>query len=401
MLKNPAELKYFKEKEMKMYNFDEENNRRNSNSTKWNCKLNELPMWIADVDFKTCPDVIKAIKKRIQIGSFGYSDIPDEYFLEYKKWFKKYHNVNYEIEDMVYSSGVVASISSMVRKLTTPGEKVLVLSPVYNIFYNSIINNGRFVVTSNLIYNGFEYFIDFEDLENKMKDPQVSLMILCNPHNPVGKIFTKDELEKIAKCAKKHNVLIISDEIHCENITNGVKYTPFLSVSDDAREIGIACHSLSKAFNLAGLQSACVVSKNKLLRYKIWRGINTDEVGEPNFFACEATIAALKKGKKWLVELNNYIYENKKYFTEKVNNELDLIHVQLTDATYMLWIDCTKLKIDSNTLVKNLREKTGLILSSGSVFGENGDGFLRINLATAKKNVIDATNRFINFFKNF
>ena len=195
--------------------------------------------------------------------------------------------------------------------------------------------------------------------------------------------------------------MIISDEIHCENITNGVKYTPFLSVSDDAREIGIACHSLSKAFNLAGLQSACVVSKNKLLRYKIWRGINTDEVGEPNFFACEATIAALKKGKKWLVELNNYIYENKKYFTEKVNNELDLIHVQLTDATYMLWIDCTKLKIDSNTLVKNLREKTGLILSSGSVFGENGDGFLRINLATTKKNVIDATNRFINFFKNF
>ena len=401
MLKNPAELKYFKEKEMKMYNFDEENNRRNSNSTKWNCKLNELPMWIADMDFKTCPDVIKAIKKRIQIGSFGYSDIPDEYFLEYKKWFKKYHNVDYEIEDMVYSSGVVASISSMVRKLTTPGEKVLVLSPVYNIFYNSIINNGRFVVTSNLIYNNFEYYIDFEDLENKMKDPQVSLMILSNPHNPVGKIFTKDELEKIAKCAKKNNVLIISDEIHCENITNGVKYTPFLSVSDDAREIGIACHSLSKAFNLAGLQSACVVSKNKLLRYKIWRGINTDEVGEPNFFACEATIAALKKGKKWLVELNNYIYDNKKYFTEKVNNELDLIHVQLTDATYMLWIDCTKLKIDSNTLVKNLREKTGLILSSGSVFGENGDGFLRINLATTKKNVIDATNRFINFFKNF
>ena len=384
-----------------MYNFDEENDRRNSNSTKWNCKLNELPMWIADMDFKTCPDVIKAIKKRIQIGSFGYSDIPDEYFLEYKKWFKKYNNVDYEIEDMVYSSGVVASISSMVRKLTTPGEKVLVLSPVYNIFYNSIINNGRFVVTSNLIYNNFEYFIDFEDLENKMKDPQVSLMILCNPHNPVDKIFTKNELEKIAKCAQKHDVLIISDYIHCENITNGVKYTPFLSVSDDAREIGIACHSLSKAFNLAGLQNACVVSKNKLLRYKIWRGINTDEVGEPNFFACEATIAALKKGKKWLVELNNYIYDNKKYFTEKVNNELDLIHVQLTDATYMLWIDCTKLKIDSNTLVKNLREKTGLILSSGSVFGENGDGFLRINLATTKKNVIDATNRFINFFKNF
>lgn len=384
-----------------MYDFDSENNRRNTNSTKWDVKENELPMRIADMDFKTCPAVINAIKKRVNIGSFGYSDIPDEYFEAYKKWFKKYHHVNYEVEDMVFSTGVVAAISSMVRKLTTVGEKVLVLSPVYNIFYNSIINNGRFVETSDLIYENYKYSIDFDNLEQKLKDPQVSLMIFCNPHNPVGKCFNKNELIKVASLAKKYNVLVISDEVHCEIMTNGVEYTPFLSVSEEAREIGIACHSLSKCFNIAGLQNACIVTKNKNLRYKIWRGINTDEVGEPNFFACDATIAALNKGRKWLIELNDYIYSNKKYFVDRVNSELKNIHVELTDATYLLWIDCTKIQKDSDVLVQELRNETGLILSSGSFYGKNGNGFLRINLATTKKNVVDGTNRFIEYFKKY
>lgn len=382
-----------------MNKFDLVANRKNVNSLKWNVKDDELPMWVADMDFKTAEKITEVLNKRVEIGAYGYSEIPDDYFLAYKNWFKKYHGVDYEINEMVYSSGVVAAISSMVRKLTTVGEKVLVLSPVYNIFYNSILNNGRFVETSNLVYKDYKYYIDFNDLEIKMKDPQVTLMVLCNPHNPVGKIFSKEELIKIASIAYKHNVNIISDEIHCDVMTNGKKYVPFLSVSNEARKIGIACHSTSKAFNLAGLQSACIVSKNTNLRYKIWRGINTDEVGEPNFFAIEANIVALNECRDWLVDLNDYIYENKKVFISEVQKNIKNIHIELTDPTYLLWIDCTYYKMSSDELVSNLRKESKLILSSGSSYGKNGDGFLRINLATSRENILEGAKRFIQYFK--
>jgi len=179
---------------MNKYNFDEITNRYDSNSLKWDYTKDKLPMWVADMDFKTCPDVIKAINKKAKIGIYGYTVVPDEYFLSYAKWFKRRHHVNYKTEWMIYCNGVVASISSIVRKLTTPGENVLVMSPVYNIFYNSILNNGRKVVSSDLVYKNNDYLIDFLDLENKMKDLQTNLLILCNPHNPIGKNRSKEEL---------------------------------------------------------------------------------------------------------------------------------------------------------------------------------------------------------------
>ena len=386
---------------MKKYNFDILKNRRNTGSLKWNCKENELPMWVADMDFETIPEVKEVIKKVGELGIFGYSDLSDEYFKLYSDFIFRHHNFYVDPKNMVYSNGVVAAISSMVRKLTTPGEKVLILEPTYNIFYNSIINNGRFVEKSSLIHDDkYNYFIDFNDLENKMKDNQVTLMILCNPINPVGKILSKDELIKIADLAKKYHLLVISDEIHSDFISPNKKFIPFLSVNDNAKDIGIACTSLSKTFNIAGIQTACVYSFNESLRYKVWRGINTDEVGEPNIFGEEVNKACLKYGDEYIKELNEYIYENKKIFSDLINNSSLKIKTYISDATYLSWIDCSFYNLDSNYLMKDIKEKVGLIVCSGSIYGSSGNGFLRINLATSKENVIKGANLIIKYFKD-
>ncbi len=383
------------------YNFDEEVNRLNCNSLKWDVKKGELPMWVADTDFKTLPEVITAINNKINIGALGYSIVPSRYFEAYSLFWKRRHNVELKTEWMVYSTGIVAAISSMVRKLTSVGENVLIQSPVYNIFYNSIYNNGRNILSSDLVYKDGEYSIDFVDLEEKMSNPQTSLMILCNPHNPVGKIWSKEELDKIGRLAYKHHVLVISDEIHCENISPNKKYVPFITANDINKDISITCLACSKAFNLAGLQSACIVCANSNLRHKVYRGINTDECGEPNIIACEANIAALENGDEYLRQLNEYIYNNKKYFVDTVTSSLDNVNVRLTDATYLLWVDVSKITRDSDKLVEFIRENTGLIVSSGSEYGKNGDGFIRINLATTYKNVVDGTSRFIQAIKNY
>ena len=386
---------------MKKYNFDNLKDRRHTGSLKWDCDDNELPMWVADMDFETIPEVKEAIKKTAELGIFGYSDLSDEYFKCYSDFIFRHHNFYVDPKNMIYSNGVVPAISSMVRKLTTPGEKVLVLEPTYNIFYNSIINNGRFVETSTLKYDeNYNYSIDFVDLENKMKDNQVSLMILCNPINPVGKILSKEELVKIADLAKKYNLLVISDEIHSDFAIPGKKYVPFLSVSETAKEIGITCVSMSKTFNIAGIQTACVYTFNECLRYKVWRGINTDEVGEPNIFGEEVTKACLIHGDEYIKELNEYIYENKKTFVDLINNSNLKIKTYLSDATYLAWVDASKYGLDSNFLTKDIREKTGLIICSGSIYGKSGDKFLRVNLATSKENVIKGANLLINYFKD-
>lgn len=386
------------------YNFDEKINRFNSNSLKWDCKENELPMWVADMDFKTCQSVIDAIQKKVDIGAFGYTIVPDLYFESYQNFYKRRHDVEFKKEWMIYSTGIVAAISSMVRKLTSVGENVLVQSPTYNIFYNSIYNNGRNIISNDLVYKNGEYSIDFKDLEEKMADPQTSLMILCNPHNPIGKIWSKKELDKIGRLAKKYHVIVISDEIHGEFTSPNKKYVPFISANNINKDISITCLAMSKAFNIAGLQSACIVCKDPFLRHKVFRGINTDECGEPNFFAIEANIAALNEGDEYLNQLIEYIYENKRYFVEQLNKKLPQVKVKLTEATYLEWIDVSNICDDSQELVDFIKEKTGLIVTSGIEYGENGKGFIRINLATRKEIIEDGTNRFINgvnlFIKN-
>ena len=375
------------------YNFDLETERRATGSLKWDVLPSELPMWVADMDFETAPAVKRAIVEIAERGIYGYSITDDGLFESASDFFYERTGYRHAPSDMIYSSGVVAAISSMVRKLTTPAEKVLIMAPVYNIFYNSILNNGRVAVSSDLLYEDGKYAIDFYDLEKKLSDPQTTLMILCNPHNPVGRIWTKEELSEVGRLCKSHGVTVISDEIHSSVLTPGKKYVPFASASEVCADISLTCISASKAFNLAGLQSAIVVAKNPILRHKAWRGINTDEVGEPNAFAVAASTAAYREGGEWLDALNKYIYENKLYCYDFIEKNIPAIRALQSDATYLLWVDVSSLGIDSPRFCAELREATGLYVSDGEEYGECARYFIRINLATQRSRVADGMNR--------
>ena len=382
------------------FDFDKITNRRNTGSLKWDVSDGELPMWVADMDFETAPAVKDAVMRIAERGIFGYSTVPDEYFNSISDFFYARHGFRFAPEWMVYSNGIVAAISSMVRKLTTPAENVLIQAPVYNIFYNSIVNNGRNIISSDLIYDNGEYRIDFSDLEEKLRNPQTSLMILCNPHNPVGKIWDRETLAKIGELCKRHGVTVISDEIHCSVTAPGKSYIPFASASDVCADISLTCVAASKAFNLAGLQSACVIAKNPILRHKAWRGINTDEVGEPNVFAIDANIAAYRHGGEWLDAVNEYIFENKKYAVEYIKNNIPGVKASLSEATYLLWTDVSEYTENSEQFARDLREKTGLYVSDGVEYGKGGEGFIRINLATRRENVTDGLRRLERYIKS-
>ena len=378
---------------MYKYDFDKPTDRRKFNTVKWDMPEGSLPMWVADMDFECAPKIREAIEARAAHGIFGYSEAPMEYFVSIADFFERISGYRHDPESMVFATGVVAIISSCVRKLTTPAEKVLIQAPVYNIFYNSILNNGRVVVSSDLVYENGEYRIDFQDLEEKMSDPQTTLMILCNPHNPVGKIWSREELKKIGELAVKHGVRVISDEIHFPLSDPHKTCIPFASVSEDCRKNSVTCVSASKAFNLAGIGAACAIVPDPSLRHKVWRGINTDEVGEPNAFAISASIAAYTECDDWLEEARRYIYENKLYCYDFIKNNLPRLRVIPSEATYLIWVDASEYTEDSDELKEHIFETTGLYLSSGKAYGECGSRFLRINLATRRANVKDGMER--------
>lgn len=375
------------------YDFDKIVDRSNTNSMKWNVAEGELPMWVADMDFETAPAIMEAISKRAQHGCFGYTEVPDVWYQAYIDWWKVRHDFTMEKDWLMFCTGVVPAISSIVRKLTTPAEKVLVQTPVYNIFFNSILNNGRQVLESPLVFDGNAYHIDFEDLERKLADPQTTLMILCNPHNPIGKIWDKATLERIGMLCAKHHVIVLSDEIHCDLTDPGCGYIPFASVSDVCRDNSITCIAPTKTFNLAGLQTAAISVPNPVLRHKVWRGINTDEVAEPNAFAVDAVIAAFTKGSDWLDALRAYIYENKQYAVQYVKKQIPEVEILPSEATYLLWIYCKDLPENSREIAHRIRKKTGLFLSAGSGFSGDGDRFLRLNIACPRALLKDGMER--------
>lgn len=379
---------------MGKYNFDEEVNRRSSDSLKWDVDNNELPMWVADMDFKTAPQIRQAIADRLEHGVFGYADIMQDWYDAYINWWKNRHGFEIQKEWLIFSTGVVPSISSIVRKLTTPNEKVIIQTPVYNIFFNSIVNNGCRPLESPLKYEDGKYTMDFKDLEEKMADPQASLMILCNPHNPVGKIWDKESLEKVGELAAKYGVTVISDEIHCDITKPNKSYIPFASVSETCRDISITCIAPTKCFNIAGMQTSAVVVANPFLRHKVWRGLNTDEVAEPNSFAQVVTKAAFNESADWLDEMREYVFDNREYAKEFIERECEGIHVVDGDATYLLWIDISKSNKQSDEVARIIREKTGLYITEGLEYGQAGANFIRMNVACTKKTLQDGLNRF-------
>ena len=373
------------------YDFDAVIDRRKTDSIKWAVEENELPMWVADMDFQAAPEVREALKKKLEHGIFGYSDVTEEWYKAYQDWWYLRHHFTIEKDWLVFCTGVVPALSSCVRKLTTPGENVLVQTPVYNIFFNSIRNNGRNVAASPLLLKDGAYEMDFADLEQKLSDPQTTLMFLCNPQNPSGKIWEKETLQRLGELCMRHHVTVISDEIHCDITEPGTEYVPFASVSETCKKISVTCMSASKAFNLAGLQSAAVMVPDGNLRHKVWRALNTDEVAEPNAFAVASAAAAFGQGGAWLDALREYLSENRKLVKEYLEEHIPNLQLIQGNATYLLWLDARKFTKEEFNLAHFIRRETGLYLSDGKAYG--AEGFLRMNIACPRTLVQDGLER--------
>ena len=376
----------------KKYDFDTVHDRRNTGSIKWSVGENELPMWVADMDFKTAPEIIDAITERARGGIFGYTELTDEWYEAYAGWWRSRHGLQMEKGSLMFCTGVVAAISSIVRKLTTPNENVVIQTPVYNIFFNSILNNGCRVRENRLIYENGAYRVDFADLEAALSDPQTTLMILCNPQNPVGKIWDRETLNRIGELCKKHHVTVISDEIHCDITVPGRSYIPFASVSETCRDISVTLIAPTKTFNLAGIQTSAIYVHDPVLRHKICRAINTDEVAEPNAFAAIAAIAAFERGGEWADEMNAYVAKNRKTVGEFLKDRLPCVKLVPGDATYLLWLDISSVG-KSGEVAPFIRKETGLFVTAGNVYGSNGEYFLRMNVACPRSLLTDGLGR--------
>lgn len=375
------------------YNFDELIDRRGTNSLKWDVAAGELPMWVADMDFKTAPEITQALENKLKSGIYGYQIVPDEWYSAIIGWWKSRHNLEIKRDWLCFCTGVIPAVTSSVKRITNEGDSILLLTPVYDIFFHSVENTGRHVLECGLAYKNGGYSIDFEDLETKLSKPLTTMMILCNPHNPVGKIWTAEELKKIGGLCKKYNVTVLSDEIHCDLTELGAGYVPFAAVSKECAEISLTCIAASKAFNLAGLQSAAVFIPNEALRNKVVRGLNSDEVAEPNVLAIEGTVAAFTKGEKWLEELKEYISVNRKTVAAFLKTNLPKLHLIEQNATYLLWVDCSEICRDTEELCAFVRRYSGLFITSGGQYRGNGKHFVRINIACPRERLMDGLNR--------
>ena len=380
--------------------FDKPVKRRGTGSLKWDVAENELPMWVADLDFEPAPLVKEAILKRAEHGVFGYTDITPEWYSAYQSWWKDRHGFEMEKEWLIFTTGVVPAISSIVRKMTTVAENVVVMTPVYNIFFNSILNNGRNVLESRLKYENGAYQIDFDDLEKKTSDPKVKLMLLCNPHNPVGRVWSKQELRQIGEICIRNNVFVIADEIHCELVFLGHEYTPFASISEEFLMNSVTFVSPSKAFNLAGLQIANIISADANVRVRIDKAININEVCDVNPFGVEALMAAYNEGEEWLEELKIYLFANYIYLKGYFDEYLPEFPVMMLEGTYLVWVDCSVLNQTSAEIVKDLLKKEKLWVNEGSLYGETGEGFIRINIACPRQRLIEGLNRLKRVLKS-
>lgn len=383
------------------YNFNTCPNRRNTNSMKWNVEEDELPMWVADMDLMTAPAITNAIVDRAATGVYGYSDYDPNFKQTVCDWWQRRHHTAFNPEDVLFCNGIIPAIGSLIRTLTNPEDCVLVQPPVYNHFYNSIADNGRIIEESPLDYDGKYYFIDWEDLEERLSAPEVTMMIVCNPHNPIGKAWSREDLARIGELCDAHDVVVVSDEIHCDIMKPGVKHVPFASASDTCRDISITCGSPSKAFNTAGLQSAYVICPNEQLRSAVQEGMKIDDVAFPNTFAMDAIMTAYTKCDVWLDDLNKHIQSNKEEATHYIEQRFDEVVVVPSEATYLLWLDCMELATDATELCEAIRQETGLILSPGSIFGTTAEPFLRMNVACSKAQLQDALQRLDSFFNMY
>ena len=370
------------------YNFDEIILRRNTNSVKWDEAAQDdiIPLWVADMDFRVLPQITEALRQRVDHGVFGYTHVPDSYYESVIRWFKDQHGLQgVKPSDIIYTSGVVPAISAIVRGLTLPGDKVLVQTPVYNCFFSSIRNQGCLVEENHLVYKNNTYVVDWDDFERKCTDSRVRIFLLCNPHNPAGRVWKKEELQRMGEICQKHDVFVISDEIHCELVMPGNDYTPFASLSDDFLKNSATCVAPTKAFNIAGLQIANIIVKDRNKRERIDRAINIHEVCDVNPFGVIATEAAYtEEGAEWLRQLNTYLFANYRFLCDFFSKHFPSLEVVKLEGTYLVWVDCSSLGKSSTEIVNNLY-RHGVWMNDGAMYGENQRAFIRINIACPRK----------------
>ena len=375
------------------FDFDNVIDRRCTDSLKWAVAGHELPLWVADMDFPAAPAIQEALQRRLSEQIFGYSIVPDTWYQAIQHWWKKRHDFVMEKDWLIFCTGVVPAITCAVKHLSNVGDQVVVQTPVYDIFFHSIENSGRHVLENSLVYLDGHYVMNFTDLEEKLADPLTTLLILCNPHNPAGNLWTKEELARLGALCYQHHVRVISDEIHCDLTDPGIEYVPFAAASGICAANSVTCISASKAFNLAGLQSAAVMVPDEELRQKMARGLNADELAEPNSFAIAGTIAAFCHGADWLDALRQYIYGNKQLVRRFLMQELPAIQLASGAATYLLWLDCHQISEDVPGLCAFIRQETGLYLTAGIQYRGNGQDFMRMNIACPRSRIRDALQR--------
>lgn len=384
---------------MDKYNFDDIVDRRGSDSVKWDESDIDgmLPMWVADMDFRTAPAIIEAIQRRAAHGLFGYEHVPESYYSAVVNWFRRKHGWTFKPEWIIYTTGVVPAVSAVIKAVTQPGDKVLVQTPVYNCFFSSIRNNGCSVEENKLICSGNTYKIDFDDFERKAADPKVKAFLLCNPHNPVGRVWTSDELMRLGEICLRHDVFVIADEIHCDIVMPGYKYTPFASLSDDFLANSATCTAPTKTFNIAGLQIANIIAADGTARKKIDRAININEVCDVGPFGVVALQAAYNESEDWLNGLLQYIHANFEYLSGFFTAHMPMLKVTHLEGTYLVWVDCSVLGKTSSVIIDELKENERLWLNGGEIYGETVNSFVRINIACPQATLIEGLNRLLHY----
>lgn len=375
--------------EVIMYNFDEMINRIGSDSIKWDSLKNTykqdnlLPMWVADMDFKIAPEIADAVIKRAEHLTYGYTFPGKGYFDSIIKWNKMRNGYDVKKEFMKVSPGVIPSIKAAVFGFTQENDKVLIQTPVYPPFHNSVKLAKRELVTSSLKFDGEKYIIDFYDFEEKIKSG-VKLFILSNPHNPVGRVWTHEELKRIADICYEYNVKVLSDEIHSDIIYKGKKHIVFNNVSEKARNISIVCQAPSKTFNIAGLCSSYVIVENEVIRKQMWDAMSAIGIELINIFGITACEAAYTNGEKWLCEMLEYVEKNAEFTCAYMKEKLPLVKTYKPESTYLMWLDFRSYNLNQTDLMKKLVEEAGVVLNSGTDFGDDGYGFVRMNIGCPK-----------------
>ena len=378
------------------YDFDEIVNRRGTNSVKWDEAKEEgvIPMWVADMDFKAAPCILDALKKRVDHGVFGYTMVPDSYYESIISWFERRHQWYIERDWIIYTSGVVPAISAIIKALTEPGDKVLVQTPVYNCFFSSIRNNGCTTAENALVRKGNSYEIDFDDFERQATDEKTKVFLLCNPHNPAGRVWTQEELSRMNDICLRHNVKVIADEIHCELVMPGHVFTPFAAVSKACQDNCITTNSPTKSFNIAGLQIANIITSNAEDRQKIDRAININEVCDVNPFGVIALQAAYNGGEDWIDQLNVYLWENYQALKTFFKDNLPQLEVIDLEGTYLVWVNVRATGMTADELTEKLLKEGKVFVNRGTMYGKTtGEDYIRINIAMPRSLMLEGLKR--------